>query len=129
ERLARRRLARAEGDEVANVRLAHERDVGRAREGQGDAVFAIVAQAVAHAGCEALVRDADVLADAEARQARERTGRWLEDEAHGARLALRRELIRQRVEAHRVLATDAEAVLEEGPARVVVLEELHEATL
>src|SRR5207247_8113532 len=69
------------------------------------------------------------LADSEARQARERTGRRLEDEAHRARFALRCELIRQRMEAHRVLAADTEAVLEERAARVVVLEELHETAL
>src|SRR5205807_1679429 len=121
ERLAGGRLARAEGDEVAGIRFAHERDVRRARERERDRLLAVVAQAIAHAGREPFISDADVLADAESRDAREGAGRRFEDEAHRARLALRREHVRERVQADRVRTADLEAVLEERPARVVVL--------
>src|SRR5438132_12121129 len=129
ERLRRRRLPCPKGDERAGVRLAHERDGRHARERELDRALAVIAQAIPNAGGETLVRDPNVLPQAEAGDARERAGRRLEDEAHRARLALRGELIGQRAKAHRVVAADLEAVLEERWARIVVLEQRHDPAL
>src|SRR5258708_1268796 len=123
------RACRRRGGEVGRVRLADERHVRRARESELDRLFTLVAEPVAHARGEPLVRDPDVLADAEARHARQRLRRRLEDQADGARFALRSQHVGEAVQAHRVLAPDPEAVLEGGPARLVIVGQLHQAAL
>ena len=67
DRLARRRLARAQRDGVVRIGLVEKPDVRRARERKLDRFLALVAQAIPHTRGEAFVRDADVLPDAEAR--------------------------------------------------------------
>src|SRR6267142_2983016 len=129
DRLSRRGLPRPDGDHVGGVLLREETDVRRTGELQTYRFLAVVAQAVAHAGGETLVRDADVFSDPETGHARERARRRLEDETHGARLALRRQLVVVRVQHDRLGLSDAEAVLEERAARHVVLEQLGETAL
>src|SRR5438045_3043175 len=129
DRLSGGRLLRPDGDHVPGVLLGQQTDVRRAGELETYRFFAVVAQAVAHAGGEAFVGDADVLADPETGNARERAGRRLEDEAHRARLALRSQLVVVRVQHDRLGLSDAEAVLEERAARDVVLEKLRETAL
>src|SRR2546423_2806604 len=129
DRLARGRLARPDRDHVSWVLLREQADVRRAGELETYGFLSVVAEAIAHAGREALVGDADVLADPEARNAGERTRRRLENEAHCARLALRRELVVVRVKHDWLRLPGPEAVLEERAARDVVLEQLRETTL
>src|SRR6266550_7554024 len=124
DRLSGGRLLCADRDHVGGVLLGEQTHVRRARELDRYGFLAIVPEAIAHAGGEPFVGDADVLADPEARNTRERASRRLEDEAHGARLALRGQLVVVRVEYHRLRLADAEAVLKERAARNVVLEKL-----
>src|SRR5437773_2064292 len=124
DRLAGRCFAGPDRDHVGGVLLGEQTDVGRARELQRYGLLAVVAQAVADSGSEPLVGDADVLPDPEPRDARERARGRLEDETHGARLALRRQLVVVRVERDGLALTHTEAVLEERAPRDVVLEEL-----
>src|SRR6266508_3511752 len=128
-RLRDRRLARTQRDDVGALVLTHETEIRRARERQLDRLFAVVAQAVAHSRGEPLVGDADVLADPEARHRRERADRRLEREAHGPRFTLGGERVIHRVQAHRLVASDAEAVLEERAPRRIVVEQLRQTAL
>src|SRR3989454_7819427 len=129
ERLPCCRLARPDGDHVGWVLLREQPDVRRAGELEADRLLTVVAQAIAHAGGEALVGDADVLPDPETGNARECARRRLENEAHRTCLPLRGQLVVEPVQHDRLGLPDAEAVLEEGTARDVVLEELREAAL
>src|SRR5437762_7192709 len=129
DRLARGRFARPDGDHVSRVLLREQANVRRAGELETYRFLAVVAEAIPHAGREALIGDADVFADPEARNAREGTRRRLENEAHCARLALRRELVVVRVKNDWLRLPGPEAVLEERAARDVVLEQLRETTL
>ena len=129
EWLAGRGLLRPGGDRVHRILFGEKADVRRARERDGDALLALVAQPVADPGREPLVGDADVLADPQTRDRRERPLRRLQDEAHRARLALRCELVVDGVEKDGVGSSGAEAVLEERAPRDVVLEELGQAAL
>src|ERR1700694_2791893 len=115
-RLSRGRLPRADGDDVARVLLREQTNIRRAGELETYRFLAVIAKAVAHARGEPLVGDANVLTDPEAGNARERSRRRLEDQAHGARLALRRELVVVRVQHDGLGLTDPEAVLEERAA-------------
>ena len=91
DRLAGRRLARAQRDRVVRVGLIQEPDVRRAGERELDRLLALIAQPITNASRQAFVRDADVLADPEARHRGEEARRRLERERYGARFALRRE--------------------------------------
>src|SRR5438105_5013990 len=128
-RLSGGRLLRPDRDHVGGVLLRKQTDVRRAGELDGYRFLAVVAEPIPDPGGEPLVGDADVLADPKAGNALECAGRGLEDEAHGPRLALRGQLVVVGVEHDRLCLAGAEAVLEERPARDVVLEKLGETTL
>src|SRR3954467_10349726 len=100
--LSRCRFPRSDRDHVSWVLLRKQAEVRCAGELETDRFLAVVTQAVTHASREAFVGDADVLADPEAGDARERARRRLEDEADGAGLALRGELVVERVQHDRV---------------------------
>src|SRR5882672_1718294 len=129
DRLSRGRLARPDRDDVGGVLLREQTHVRRAGELETYRFLAVVSEAVTHARGEPFVGDANVLPDTEARDARERARRRLEDEAHGAGLALWGQLVVVRVQHDRLGLSDAEAVLEERAARHVVLEQLGETAL
>src|SRR5919201_954682 len=129
DRLACGRLACPDGDHVHRVRLCEQAHVARAHKAQRDPFLTVVAKAVANPGREPFVRDPHVLPDTQPGDRRERTGGRLEDQAHRARLALRRELVVIGVEDHRLRLPHAEAVLEERAPRHVVVEQLREAAL
>src|SRR5437773_9141125 len=129
DRLSGGRLLRPDRDHVGGVLLGKQTDIRRAGELDGYRFLAVIAEPIPDAGGESFVGDADVLADPETRNARERADRRLEDEAYGPRLALRGQLVVVGVEHDRLRLAGAEAVLEERPARDVVLEKLRETTL
>src|SRR2546423_15587338 len=116
DRLSGGRLLRPNRDHVRGVLLGQQADVRRARELETYRFLAVVAQAVTHAGCEALVGDADVLADPETGNARERARRRLENEAHRARLALRRQLVVARLQHDRLRLSYTQPVLDKCAA-------------
>src|SRR3981081_590533 len=93
DRLSGGRLSRADGDHVGGVLLREQTDVRRAGELETERFLAVVPERVATAAGEPFVRDANVLPDTETRDARERARRRLEDQTHGARLALRGQLV------------------------------------
>src|SRR5438552_9741531 len=129
DRLSGGRLLCPDRDHVGRVLLGKQTDVRRAGELDGYRFLAVIAKPIPDAGGESFVGDADVLADPKTRNARERAGRWFEDEADGPRLALRGQLVVVGVQHDRLRLAGAEAVLEERPTRNVVLEKLREATL
>src|SRR5437773_4210840 len=129
DRLSGCRLLRPDGDHVGGVLLGKQTDVRRAGELDGYRFLAVIAEPIPDAGGESFVGDADVLADPETGNTRERSGRRLEDEADGPRLALRCQLVVVGMQHDRLRLAGAEAVLEERPARDVVLEKLGETTL
>src|SRR5438552_4648980 len=128
DRLSGGRLLCPDRDHVGRVLLGKQTDIRRAGELDGYRFLAVIAEPIPDAGGESFVGDADVLADPETRNARERAGRRLEDEAYGPRLALRGQLVVVGVEHHRLRLAGAEAVLAERPARDVVLEKLRKNT-
>src|SRR5438067_668686 len=129
DRLAGGGLPRADSDDIGRAGLRQQAQVAGARELERNPLLAVVAQAVAHSRGQALVRDAHVLPNAEPRDGRERTRGRLEDQAHGARLALRGELVVIRVQDHWLGFPHAHAVLEERAPRRIVFEELRESAL
>src|SRR6267378_3649615 len=129
DRFSRGRLARPNSDEVGGVLLRKQTDVRCAGELDTYRFLAVVTEPVANAGGKPFVGDANVLPDTEAGDARERARRRLEDEADGARLTLRGELVVVGMQHDRLGLSDAEAVLEERAARDVVLEQLRETAL
>src|SRR6267378_6560384 len=129
DRFSRGRLARPNSDEVGGVLLRKQTDVRCAGELDTYRFLAVVPQPVANAGGKPFVGDANVLPYTEAGDAREGARRRLEDEAYGARLTLRGQLVVVRMQHDRLGLSDAEAVLEERAARDVVLEQLRETAL
>src|SRR5437773_12499406 len=92
DRLSGGRLLRPDRDHVGRVLLGKQTDVRRAGELDGYRFLAVIAEPIPDARGAAFLGDADVLADPETRNARDRSGRRLEDEADVPALALRCQL-------------------------------------